>query len=270
MKGQCYLVGTPIGNLKDITFRAIETLKNVDVIACEDTRHSLILLNHYEIKKPLISYYKQKEKEGTEKIIELLDNGKNVALISDAGMPCISDPGAILVNELNEKGYRVSIIPGPSAVTSAISLCGLEDGKFSFLGFLSDKSKENDNLLKNIKDTKTSLVIYVAPHDIKKVLTYLFARLGERKVYVVKEITKMYEGIVAGKLGQIDIENPKGEYVVVVDKPPEKTMSIDEIDIKEELKTQINIGYTKKEAIKIVCEKYDFNKNQVYPFSIDL
>ena len=190
MSGTLYLVGTPIGNLGDITFRAVETLKSVDFIACEDTRHTLKLLNFYEIKKPLISYYKQKENEGSEHLIELLSQGKNVALVSDAGMPCISDPGSVVARKARERGYAVTTVPGPTAVTSAAALCGLESG-FAFIGFLPEKNKDAESLLSSYVSCPIPLVFYVAPHDLERTLSKLHAVLGSRKYHAVKELTKM-------------------------------------------------------------------------------
>src|SRR5574344_667999 len=151
MKGKLFIVGTPIGNLEDVTLRALDTLKNADVIACEDTRHTLALLNKYEIKKPLISYYKQKEREGAEQITALLDGGKNVALVSDAGMPCISDPGAVLVRKMLEENYSYTVIPGANAAVSAVALCGT-DGGFAFVGFLPEKAKDKKKTLEKYKN----------------------------------------------------------------------------------------------------------------------
>ena len=163
-----YFVATPIGNLADMSFRAVETLKNVDLIACEDTRHSLTLLNHYGIKKPLISYHKFNEKENSEKIIASLLEGKNVAVISDAGMPVISDPGNILVNMLIENGLEFTVIPGACAFVSALILSGLDSARFCFLGFLPQKSSERKEFLEKYKNLDMTLIFYSAPHDIKK------------------------------------------------------------------------------------------------------
>lgn len=269
MIGICYLVATPIGNLKDISLRALETLREVDTIACEDTRHTRVLLNHYEIKKPLISYHKHNEREGADKIIKLLDGGKNVALVSDAGMPCISDPGAILVQELRAKHMEITVVPGANALTSAIALCGIE-GNFTFIGFLSEKRRERDSLLKAFENTPTALVIYSSPHDLEKNLLYLYEMLGERKVHIVKEITKMFEKTISGVLGSIQVENTKGEFVVIVEASEKKAVELEDIDIKQELVDCLEIGMTKKEAIVAVCEKYNLNKNQVYPLSVGI
>ncbi|MFW5780754.1 MAG: 16S rRNA (cytidine(1402)-2'-O)-methyltransferase [Bacillota bacterium] len=268
MKAKCYLVATPIGNLKDITLRAIETLKFVDIIACEDTRHTLRLLNHYEIKKPLISYHEHKEKEGALQILDLISNGKNVALVSDAGMPCISDPGALLVQKLRENGVDLTVIPGASALTSAVSLSGLE-GVFTFLGFLKGKRKQIDDTLIQYKNINTALVIYCAPHDLQKTLDILHKNLGRRGVSLIKEITKIYEGVTYGYLGEISIDAPKGEYVIIV-YPPDIIEKTEDIDIEKELKELLEKGMSKRDASSYLSEKYSLSKNKVYSISLNI
>ena len=193
MSGTLYIVGTPIGNLKDITYRAVETLASVDMIACEDTRHTSVLLKHYGISKPLVSYYKQKEKATSVKIAEALEEGKNVALVTDAGMPCVSDPGAVLVKECRERGIRIESVPGPSAVVTAMAVSGITDGKFAFIGFLPDKNAGRRELLSATSAYALPLVFYAAPHDLKKTLAELLNAYGDRRVTVVKELTKIHE-----------------------------------------------------------------------------
>lgn len=268
MKGKLYVVATPIGNLGDITVRALEVLKTVDVIACEDTRHTLALLNKYEIKKPLVSYYKHKEIEGCVKIKNLLEEGKNVALVSDAGMPCISDPGSALVRALREENYQYTIVPGACAVVSAVALSGVEGG-FAFLGFLPEKKKDVEKILSQYKIVDTNLVIYVAPHDVTNTIKTLYEVLGDRKVYVIKEITKIYESVIVGNLSDVVIDNPKGEYVLVLDRPIIKKEEVtDEILIKE-FNKKIADGMDKKTAIKAVADRYEISKNYVYKLTIN-
>ena len=269
MKGKLYLVATPIGNLKDITLRAIETLKTVDVIACEDTRHTLGLLNKYEIKKPLISYYKQKEREGSEQIASILDSGKNVALVTDAGMPCISDPGSILVDYLFDNGYEYTVVPGASAAVSAVALTGVK-GAFTFIGFLPEKNKDAVMLISSFKEVESNLIFYSAPHDVNRNLDFLSKELGDRTVYIVKEITKLFETIVKGTLEKTRIENPKGEFVIIVE--PKKKIKIELSDdkIKELLIEEINGGVNKKQAIKNISETYAISKNTVYKLSLEI
>lgn len=268
MSGKLFLVGTPIGNLSDITTRALDTLNAVDIIACEDTRHTLQLLNKFGIKKPLISYYKHKEQEGSEQIISLLISGKSIALVSDAGMPCISDPGSILVQKMQEHNLEYTVIPGASAVICAVALTGVT-GSFSFLGFLPEKNKAREELLDGYKDLFSNLIFYLSPHSINKELDYLYAYFGERTIYLVKEITKIYESVTKGNLSSLRIENPKGEYVLVV----EKQKIISEVStekITQELLDLITDGTDKKTAIKMVSEKLKVAKNTVYEIAIKL
>ena len=268
MSGILYLVGTPIGNLGDITFRAVETLKNADIVACEDTRHTLGLLNALSVKKPLMSYYKQKEKEGSQKILRLLEEGKNVALVSDAGMPCVSDPGAVVVKEAKERGYTVTVVPGPNAAVSAVALCGIETG-FTFVGFLPEKNKERKELLASYEDSSFPLVFYVAPHDLLKTESYLFDRLGKRKFFAVKEITKIYEDVTEGELGAGALpEDPKGEYVLIV-MPKEKKEATDE-DILTELKAEMALGIDKRSAVIVTARMLRVSENRTYKLSLTL
>lgn len=269
MNGKLYLVGTPIGNLSDITLRALETLKSVDYIACEDTRHTLGLLNRYEIKKPLISYYKGKEREGGQKIAALVTQGKNVALVSDAGMPCISDPGSELVAMFAKEGLEYTVIPGPSAVISAVSLIGL-DGAFTFLGFLPAKNKDKDKFIAPYIDSPAALIFYAAPHDLNDTLLYLYSALGQRKAYLVKEITKIYENVQTVTLDGTVVENPRGEYVIIVDGKPQEKKEISAQVLIAELKSAVESGVSKKEAAAALSQKYGIAKNAAYKLTIDL
>lgn len=271
MAGILYLVGTPIGNLGDITLRALETLKSVDCIACEDTRHSLRLLNHFEIKKKLIACHQHNERESAEKIAELLEQGNKVALISDAGMPCISDPGSFIVNHLNSLGYKIEVVPGATAVASAIALCGLTQPIWTFIGFLPSKNKEKDLILDGIGKQNTALVFYCSPYDINNDLSYLYRKLGERKVHIVKEITKLYESHTLYNLSQANIENPRGEYVIVVE-PKEKCDNIEQNTntIIQQVQILIESGMDKKTAVKKVAKDNNLPKDDVYKQAINL
>ena len=269
MRGILYIVGTPIGNLGDITLRALETLKTADVIACEDTRHTLPLLNKFEIKKPLISYYKQKEKTGTEEIVTLLDEGKNVALVTDAGMPCISDPGSVLVRYLLENGYEYTVVPGVSATTSAAALVGAENG-FMFVGFLPEKNKDREKLMGEVRGVRRSVLFYAAPHDVNKTLDYLYEKLGDRKVFIVKEITKVFEKVTPGTLKETRVDNPKGEFVLVVEPEENKETELTDEDIKEKLAEEMANGSDAKTAVSSVMKKYDLPKNRVYKIALTL
>lgn len=262
-----YLVGTPIGNIKDITERALLTLSEVDYIACEDTRHSGLLLSRYGIKKPLISYHQRKEQEGAARILALLHEGKSVALISDAGMPCISDPGSILVNKARAEGIKIEMIPGPTALTSALSLAGISSG-FVFIGFLSEKNKERKEQLEPFIHSPLPLALYCSPHDLERVTSYLLESLGERTLYIVKEITKIYESVEITTLST-GTQNPiKGEYVLIVE--GYKKEYVKDISILEHLQGFIKEGMDKKEAIKKVAEERGIRREEVYKVAIKL
>ena len=219
--GKLSIVGTPIGNLGDLSPRGLETLRNADYIAAEDTRVTLGLLTRFEIKKPLISCYKPKEQEKSERIIELLIEGNNVALVSDAGMPCISDPGAVLVTKCYERGIPVEVIPGCNAAVAAVAVSGLEIERWVFEGFLPVPKKERSERLETVKALPHALVFYEAPHKIKQTLSDLRETLGaEREAALCRELTKLHEEVIRGTLGELahyydDIE-PRGEYVIVV------------------------------------------------------
>ena len=219
--GKLSVVGTPIGNLGDLSPRGVETLQNADYIAAEDTRVTLGLLTRFEIKKPLISCYKPKEQEKSERIIELLIEGNNVALVSDAGMPCISDPGAVLVKKCYERGIPVEVIPGCNAAVAAVAVSGLEVERWVFEGFLPVPKKERSERLNTVKNLPHALVFYEAPHKIKQTLSDLCEALGaERETALCRELTKLHEEVIRGTLGELahyydDIE-PRGEYVIVV------------------------------------------------------
>lgn len=269
MEGILYLVGTPIGNLDDISIRALETLKSVDFILCEDTRHTMQLLTHFNIKKRLESFYREIEEEKSQFVINELQSGKNIALVSDAGMPCINDPGSILVQKLIENNLKYTVIPGPSAVICAISLSGVM-GPFTYLGFLPDKFSQREDLLKKHENTGSNLVIYVAPHDINKLLEDLLKILGDRKVTIIKEITKIHETIIKGNLEDIKIENPKGEFVVIIEKSKEKEEKLTETDIINLIENLVKSGVSKKEAIAIVAKENHLQKSYVYKLALDI
>lgn len=263
-----YVVGTPIGNLKDITYRAVETLKSVDLIACEDTRTSLKLLSHYEISKPLISYHKHNEKERSLEIVEMLENGKNVAVISDAGMPGICDPGAILINECREQNIKVEIIPGPSACISALSLIGLESSSFTFLGFLPEKQSDKLKVIDGIKNLQHPVAMYVSPHDIQKTVSLLLKELGNRRCFLVRELTKIYEEVLSTTLADFSCTE-KGEMVFVI-MPSDVTSMYDSMSVEEALTHCINNGMDKKEAVKLIAKEKKLPKNEVYSYAIKI
>jgi len=262
-----YIVGTPIGNLKDITKRAEEILSSVDLIACEDTRRTAILLNALGVKKPLISYYKQKEKEGAEKITELLLQGKEVALVSDAGMPVISDPGAELVKKAREKGVKIETVPGPTAVTTAAALAGL-DGGFVFIGFLPEKTADKKKKIAPFKNSPLPLVFYAGPHDVQKLLSFLHGELGDRKAYLAKELTKLHETLSEVSLKDELTEEPRGEYVVLVEGAKETESPLLSLSPEEHLKRVLAEGLDKKAAIKRVAQERGVPKDEIYKLTL--
>lgn len=260
MSATLFVVGTPIGNLKDITLRALETLKSVDLIACEDTRHTKILLNAYGISKPLISCYRGKENESAEKILGELSAGKDVALVSDAGMPAVSDPGAVVVNECILKGFRVESVPGPSAVATAFSVSGICKTGFVFLGFLPDKAGERRRKIESIPSFGLPVAIYVAPHDIDKILSELKALESIGRITVVKELTKVYESVIRID-GEIPEFDRRGEFVVIVE--PAETVRSD-TDAFEALEKLLKSGVSPSSAAKEISALYGVNKNTLY------
>ena len=218
-KGTLYLVATPIGNLDDITFRALKILKEVDLIAAEDTRHTLKLLNHFEISKPLISYYKQIEKSKSDVLIPKLLEGKNIAIVSDAGAPGISDPGEEIVKQAIENGIKVVPIPGACAFVNALIASGLNTKEFSFIGFLSAQKKEKKDKLEELKYETKTLIFYEAPHKLLGTLSTICEVFGDREVVLARELTKIHEEFIRGKISEIleKLDEPKGEFVVLVE-----------------------------------------------------
>lgn len=263
-----YIVGTPIGNLKDITLRAIETLKNCEYIACEDTRHSLPLLNNYDIHAKLFAYHKYNEAECSSKIIDLILNGNNVAIITDAGMPSISDPGAEVISRCYKEGIDVEIVPGPTAFASAISLSGIKDAGFTFIGFLPDKKADKVSILSKVANTGLPVIIYVAPHDLYKTAADLYEILGDRTVRVCREITKIHESVTVTSLANFECEE-RGEIVMIIDGKEEDNPYL-KLSIKEHLIKYIDNGIDKKEAVKKVAQERGIPKNDVYQESLDI
>ena len=264
-----YFVATPIGNLGDITLRALETLKNVDIIACEDTRNSLKLLNHYQINKKLIAYHKFNEKNSADGIIALLKQGKNIAVISDAGMPVISDPGETLIKKLKSENLPFTIVPGANAGLCALLLSGLDGSRFSFVGFLPDDNKERKKLLNIVKEYDQTLIFYVAPHDVKRIVKELYLYFGKRRASLVGEITKLHEKCFDFTLcDELELE-AKGEYVLVVEGNKNIIDDFGEMTIAQHLKYYISLGESKNDAIKKVAKERGINKNEVYKVAIE-
>ena len=260
-----YIVPTPIGNLEDMTLRSIDVLKSVDVIFSEDTRITLNLLNHFEIKKHLVSMYKFNEASSSEKMLEYLKSGKNVALVSDRGTPIVSDPGNVCTKKVIEEGFNVVSLPGATALIPALTSSGLDASKFLFYGFLSNKSSLRKKELEKIKKERYTIVFYEAPHRILDMLKDLNEVLGDRFISISREISKKYEEIYRGRISIIidEIGTPKGEYVVIV----EGNTDIDDysdISIKEHVAIYIEEGYSEKDAIKMVAKERKIQKNEVY------
>ena len=265
-----YFVATPIGNLKDITIRALETLQNVDIIACEDTRNSLKLLNHYNISKKLIAYHKFNEKSSADGIINLAKQGKNIAIISDAGMPVISDPGQILIEKLVQNNIPYTVIPGASASLSALLLSGMDSTTFTFVGFLSEQNKARKQQIENVKDINSTLIFYVSPYNVKKDIEFLCENLGNRKACLVSEITKIHEKVERFYLADFNETDFRGEYVLVVEGKTFKEEKEPNISIEEQLITLIESGTSKNDAIKQVAKNRKLNKNEVYQIALKL
>lgn len=277
-KGILYLVPTPIGNLKDITLRALEVLKEADIVAAEDTRQTLKLLNHFEIKKPLISYHQHNEQGKSEEIISKLEEGNNIALVTDAGTPGISDPGSVIVKKCIERDIDFKVLPGATAITTALVYSGLDTTRFVFRGFIPRETKDRRILLEEIKDLKESIIIYESPHRLLSTLTLLRDNLGNRKIAVCRELTKLHEEIVRSSLEEA-IEyfkskpTIKGEFVLVVEGKTqaqiddERRSKWDELSIEEHIKLLIDEGLSKKEAIKKVAKERGLPKNEVYKYS---
>lgn len=263
MSGKLYFVSTPIGNLKDISLRAIETLQFVDEILCEDTRTSLKLLNHYDIKKPLFSFHKFNYKTATPMVIEKLKEGKNLALISDAGMPCISDPGSELIPFLIENQIDYTIIPGACAFVSAIALSGIS-APFTFVGFLPDNKKEERKVLDSFKNHNCPIVLYVAPHKLVSTIQALYKVFGDRKCVSVRELTKMYEEVELFTLEKGYPKEPKGEYVLIVENCTMQENELNSLTIENHFEYYIKQGLTKNDAIKQVAKDRNVPKNEIY------
>ena len=278
--GKLYLVPTPIGNLKDITLRALEVLENVDEIAAEDTRISLKLLNHFNIKKSLFSYHKHNEQGKSLDIINKLKSGLNIALITDAGTPGISDPGSVIVEKCIEEEIEFEVLPGATAITTALVYSGLDTTKFLFRGFLPRENKERNPIIEEIKNVRDTLIFYEAPHRLLSTLDYLKDNLGNRRISICRELTKLHEEIYRGRISEaLDffVDNrPRGEFVLVIegksdeDIKAEKEALWSDLTIREHLLKVIEDGVDKKEAIKLVAKERGIAKKEVYKHSMDI
>ena len=271
MQGKLYLVATPIGNLDDITLRALKVLKEVDVIAAEDTRHTLGLLNHFEIKKPLISYYKEIEREKSDSIIELLEEGKNVAVVSDAGTPGISDPGEEIVKKCIENGIDIIPIPGACAFVNALIASGFSTREFIFVGFLSTNRKEKVEKLEELKLEKRTIILYEAPHKLKNTLETIKEVLGNRNIVLARELTKVYEEFIRKTVDEVldNIDEYRGEFVILIEgssigKKELELSNLNNMSIEEHYKYYEDQGLDKKDIIKQIAKDRNVPKNDIY------
>lgn len=270
MSGILYVTGTPIGNLSDMSPRAVETLEKVDFIAAEDTRVSLKLLNHFGIKKPMVSYYEHNKRERGEIICNRILQGESCAIVTDAGMPCISDPGEDLIKLCEERGIKTIVVPGPSAVISALAVSGLETGRFCFEGFISVNKKSRKEHLESLTNEKRTMIFYEAPHKLPQTLRDLYSHFGERKLTIVREITKLHEEVIrtntkfaAENLSDGSI---KGEIVLVLEgsKIIEAVEEYTLEDAVEAAKRLIEGGAKATDAAKEAAALTGFKKNEIY------
>lgn len=261
-----YFVATPIGNLKEMTYRAVEVLNAVDVILCEDTRHTLILLKEYGISKPLYSYHKFNEKSMLPMVEKLLNEDKNIALVSDAGMPCINDPGNILVNRLIELNKPYTVVSGANACINAFVLSGYQP-PFTYAGFLPDKNKDRKLLMAQLP-LESVLIFYVSVHDLEEVRNYLLQQLGDRRCCLVKEISKLHEQVLHTTLST-PFEDSRGEFVLVVDRADSKQQPTDSRDAQKLVQQLIESGMSKNDAIKTVAKQLNVNKNEIYKLFVN-
>ena len=268
--GTLYVVGTPIGNMDDITYRQLETLKSVDFIAAEDTRVTLKLLNRFEIAKPLVSFHGHSSRSCAEGIINRIESGENAAIVTDAGMPCISDPGEVLVKMCAKRGVDVKVVPGPSAVVSALAISGLDTSRFAFEGFLSMTKKQRNDRLDSIKTDSRTLIFYEAPHKLRATLEDLYKFFGDRRIALCRELTKIYEQVLRMTLSEA-IEyykenNPKGEFVLVVEGAPEQAAmeDITQEQAIELVKALVDKGEKLPNACREIAKQTKFSKSFLY------
>lgn len=267
MKGKLYLVATPIGNLEDITLRAIRVLKEVDVIVAEDTRHSLKLLNHLEISKPLISYHRHNEDIKTNLLIEKLLNGENIALITDAGTPAISDPGEFIVKEAIKNDIEIIPVPGACALINALIASGLDTREFAFYGFLPLNKKLRASKLEELKKESKTIIIYEAPHKIVATLNDIYKNFGDVNIVLAREITKIHESFIRGKVSEIIkvAETLKGEMIILIEGNKEiKESKKIEMSIEEQYDLYEKQGLSKNEIIKKIAKNNGVSKNEIY------
>ena len=276
MAGMLYLCATPIGNLGDMTPRVVETLRQVDVIAAEDTRNSIKLLNHFEINTPMTSYHEYNKVEKAHQLIAKMQEGQDVALITDAGTPAISDPGEVLVAMCHEAGITVTSLPGPAACITALTLSGLSTRRFCFEGFLPADKKEKTLVLEDLKEESRTMILYEAPHHLVKTLEELYQVLGNRRITLCRELTKKFETVLPTTLDEAlakyETEEPRGEYVLVIEgksfeqKKEEAIKSWEEMTIEEHMAYYEAQGMDNKSAMKQVAKDRGVGKRDIYSY----
>ena len=269
MSGTLYVVGTPIGNLSDMSMRALETLKSVDFICAEDTRVTAKLLNHFEIKKPLISYHEHNAVQSGKSIVERLKSGENCAVVTDAGMPCISDPGEDLVKLCAENGIETVVVPLASAAVSALAISGLSTSRFTFEGFLSTTKKQRLEHLSSLVNETRTMIFYEAPHKLIYTLRDMYEFFGNRKISICRELTKIHEEVIrttiTGAIEKYEAVSPKGEFVLVIEGKPKENESPDTIqDALAQVNELISKGIRAAEACKQIAKITSFSKGELY------
>ena len=279
MYGTLYLCATPIGNLGDMTLRVTETLSAVDLIAAEDTRNSIKLLNHFGIKTSMTSYHEYNKVEKAQTLVQKLREGLNIALITDAGTPAISDPGEVLVKLCQKEGIRVTSLPGAAACITALTLSGLSTRRFCFEGFLPTEKKEKTEILEMLKEETRTMILYEAPHHLIRTLRELYGVLGNRKITICRELTKKFETVLSTTfeeaLALYEEEEPRGEYVLVIEgksllqKRKEKQEGFLELAIEEHMKRYEEEGMNRKEAMNMVAKDRGVSKREIYQYMLD-
>ena len=274
MAGILYLCATPIGNLNDMSPRIIETLRDVDLIAAEDTRNSIKLLNHFNIDTPMTSYHEYNKVDKAKTLIGKLKEGINIALITDAGTPAISDPGEVLVRMCMDEGITITSLPGPCALITALTLSGLPTRRFCFEAFLPADKKERKRILEEMKNESRTIIIYEAPHHLKGTLKELFDTLQDRRITLCRELTKKFESVmpttIAGAMSYYEENDPRGEYVLVIEgksfkkQDEEKQSGFAEMSIEDHMKIYEDQGIDKKEAMKLVAKDRGVSKRDIY------
>lgn len=271
--GSLYIVATPIGNLEDITLRALRTLKEVDLIAAEDTRHTRQLLNHFDIHTPLISYYREKEAERSDELVQRLLAGTTIALVSDAGTPGISDPGAVLVQKARAAGITVVPVPGPSALTTALSVAGIMDGAFLFLGFAPAKKGQRQKFLSDLVEVPWALILYESPHRIQALLTDVLEVLGDRQAFWARELTKLHEDLQAGTISQL-LEHTvgqrsRGESVLIIQ--PGARRQVEGGNLEETLLWyQQHTEFSLKDVSRRIAKDLGLSRSEVYQKALEV